>query len=114
MNAISFCLYGDNPMHLSGMIRNLKLSESIYPGWKVFVFHDESLAHDRVKQMESSGAVMHNCKEWSHPKKFMRLRIVEIPGISRFIIRDADSRLNTREAKVVAEWIDSGFQFHVI
>ena len=36
------------------------------------------------------------------------------PSVARFLIRDADSRLNLRENAAVHEWIESGYSFHIM
>ena len=45
---------------------------------------------------------------------FWRMLVAEESAVDRFLIRDADSRVNEREAACVREWIASGKGFHVI
>lgn len=45
---------------------------------------------------------------------FHRFLINDDLKVEHYLVRDADSRLNQREAKAVAEWIESGLGFHVI
>jgi hypothetical protein len=45
---------------------------------------------------------------------FWRFQINDDPGVLRFLIRDADSRLNLREKAAVDAWVESGRKFHVM
>jgi hypothetical protein len=43
---------------------------------------------------------------------FWRFLVADDPSVDRFIVRDADSRLNPRDALAVAEWVRSGTALH--
>lgn len=43
---------------------------------------------------------------------FWRFLVYDDPSVARFVVRDADSRLNLREAAAVAQWVASGTAFH--
>ena len=48
------------------------------------------------------------------PGYFRRFLPLSDPGVARFLVRDCDSRVSTAEAKLVADWIASGYPFHVV
>ncbi len=43
-----------------------------------------------------------------------RLHAIDDPGFTRWVIRDADSRIGYKERAAVDAWIDSGLPFHVM
>lgn len=43
-----------------------------------------------------------------------RFSIAGDESVDRYVIRDVDSRLNTRERLAVQDWIESGFPLHVM
>jgi hypothetical protein len=45
---------------------------------------------------------------------FWRFLVAADSTVSRFLVRDADSRLNDREYFSVLEWMESGFSFHIL
>lgn len=47
-------------------------------------------------------------------RMFYRLLIHDYPGVDRYLIRDADSRISMRERRCVDQWISSGKILHTI
>jgi hypothetical protein len=45
---------------------------------------------------------------------FWRFLVADDDSVDRFIVRDADSRLNAREAAAVLEWVQSGSSCHIM
>lgn len=115
MNAISFSLYGDNRTYTEGLIRNAELAPLVYPGWQVFVYHDATVPRSCLNELADLGVMLVPDAGKLFPAGlFWRFFIADHPRITRFIIRDADSRLNFRERRAVDNWIESGKKFHVI
>ncbi len=84
---ISFGLWGDNPKYWNGLMENISLAKEHYPGWDIHI----------VLSKDNRGL-------WERFK----------PVGDIMIVRDADSRLNAREAHAVNEWIESGLGFHIM
>jgi len=84
---ISFGLWGDNPMYRHGLMENIILAKKYYPGWNIQV----------ILSFDNRGL-------WERFK----------PCGDIMIVRDADSRINEREAHAVNEWIESGLGFHIM
>lgn len=113
MNAASFCLYGDNPLYVKGLVANLRLAATVYPGWAMLVFTDCS--EPICRELQSLGATVFRCQGWmGHMGMFARFLPLADPKWGYVIIRDADSRLNVREKAAVDAWIASGKTFHVM
>ena len=115
MNAVAFCLYGDNPKYLEGMLQNAWLMPRIYPGWECHVWVDvgtipKKIVHDLAKL----GCQIHVMQLGWRQRMFYRFLIHDVPGVERYLIRDADSRISPRERRCVHEWIRSGKILHTI
>jgi hypothetical protein len=111
VSIISFSVYGANPMYTVGMLRNIELAETIYPGWHVNVYHDMSVPQkyiDVYKKYDHVTTV--DMTDSGLPGMFWRFTTqAEV-----FLSRDADSRLSFREKYAVDEWLYSGKKFHVM
>jgi hypothetical protein len=119
VRVISYGLYGKSTRYTIGVLRNAQLAPLVYPGWKVRVYLDRSVPRDVVAHLERLGAQIVQMGDESGMKggiagMFWRFLVAADPAVDRFIIRDSDSRLNTREALAVAEWVQSGKLVHSI
>lgn len=113
---IAFSLWGDQPRYLRGALHNVIRARDIYPDFACRFIIDSSVPPDLVSALEGEGAqVQHDDDE---PTLFRRLArrflVADDPGVRRYLIRDADSLVNAREAEAVAEWIADGQPFHVM
>jgi len=116
MNAIiSFSLYGHAPLYCEGALRNVVLAKSVYPGWPCRFYIDDTVPVRYVNVLERRGAqIVHVAKSLGPMYgRYWRFWPAADPTTDRFIVRDADSRLNLREKAAVDEWIRSGKSFHV-
>lgn len=111
-NVISFCLFGSNPMFTAGALRNAELAPKIYPNWSLLFWLGDSVPDNIVKSLVDAGA---DCRPSPLPNPMLaRFLVNDLDEVERYIVRDTDSRLNTREATAVNEWIALGKAFHVI
>lgn len=114
MKIISFSLWGDKPMYVQGAFENIKLANEIYPGWKVRIYTDKYTNHDLLKKLNQAGAqirvVEHNFPHWYN--LFIRFLVNDDPVVTKYIVRDTDSRLSLREKMCVTEWESSNKPFH--
>ena len=113
MKVISMSVWGNQAMYWEGALQNAKIHRSIYPGWKMRVYTDcqNSFTKDLMNEgvdvyiMENRGGI-HGM--------FWRFLPASEQGVDALIVRDADSRLNVREAAAVEEWLESGKAAHVM
>lgn len=116
MKIISFSVWGKNPKYLNGALLNIPLQKQFYPGWTCRFYIDETVPHEFVEEVLNNGGEV----ELMEPKSdgnyglFWRFEPLKDLTIERFIVRDADSRLNAREADAVKEWEESGEIFHIM
>ena len=112
---ISFSLWGDNPKYTKGAIKNLLLAEKIYPGWVCRFYVDNTvpsiitntLRHMGGELVYKDDSVGSNGLAW-------RFEVGFDNDVDRFVVRDTDSRLTSREYEAVLEWEKSGKPFHIM
>lgn len=113
MRLISMSLWGNDDLYVLGAIENARLVESVYPGWRMRVYCDKG--NRAVPELVRLGAQVY---QLSHPggefPRFWRFWPLSEKGIDAVIVRDADSRLNVREAAAVADWLASGRKWHIM
>ncbi len=112
MKLISFSLFGHEPRYLSGALENVRLAREYYPGWACRFYCGPEV--DARPLLAEGAEVRRETALGPYHGLFWRFFPASEPGVERFIVRDADSRLNPREAAAVAEWEASGRAAHVM
>jgi len=112
---LSFSLFGNNPLYLKGLEKNLILAQRHYPSWNIRV-HVDSLNFNSVKtQFEQNQVeVVESEIEYVNQGLFERFRPMFDPMVDLWISRDLDSRITSREVSAVNDWIQTGMKFHVM
>jgi tetratricopeptide (TPR) repeat protein len=112
---IAFTIWGTSPIYNYGAMINLLLSKTVYPEWTCRFYFDDSVPLGTIDFLARNGAEMIDAKDFPLvPGYFRRFLPLSDPGVKRFIVRDCDSRVSAAEAKLVADWVTSGYSFHVI
>lgn len=109
---ISFALWGNDPLHSSGLSANAEFSKRWFPGWSLRLYCEPQ----HVAKASGLGYEVFERKITKGPWEglFWRFEPVYDPEVDVFISRDLDSRLNPRESAAVAEWLSSGKFAHVM
>lgn len=115
-NVISFCLWGDNPVYVSGAIVNARIAPHIYRGWVCRFYCDSSVPSDALDMIRRAGSqvVMVTDPELQSIRPMWRFLVSDDPTVDRFVCRDTDSRLNGQELNAVDAWVKSGKRFHIM
>lgn len=109
---VVFSLYGKDPIYTHGLVENVPLIREVYPGWGVRVYCD---SNSNIPALEELGCdVQRRPLSRRHSGMFWRFLAAWDTDLERVIFRDADSRVNVREAAAVQEWIESGRILHCI
>jgi len=112
---ISMSLWGTDEIYTNGAIENAKCAKRFYPGWEMWVYHDDTVPAGVLNSLYELGAVLKpQPEEPGYIRLFWRFFPAAIKRVERFISRDADSRLGIREARAVEEWINSSNKFHIM
>lgn len=124
---ISFSLWGDSKLYCQGAVDNVAEAKEHYPDWvcrfyvakncpaipalaetgsEVILMDENLLSIDRNNETRIwHWQTDHAAMMW----RFMAMSDVDVDYV---IFRDTDSRVNSREAAAVQEWIDSGLWSH--
>ena len=116
MRIISFCLFGDKTIYGEGAVQNAHLARALFPGWACVFYVGDGVSDVTVEALQAAGAVVRRCTGMFGGRRLQMLRFVPAcePGVAAVIVRDADSRLNPRDAAAVFEWLSSEKKFHAM
>jgi hypothetical protein len=116
MNIISFSVWGNDPFYVKGIKENIELAEEYYPGWKCKIYYDNTFDIGQVPEDVRSKGIFEYVErsrgKWDG--LFWRFYPATDPDVDVMIVRDLDSRVNSREAAAVKEWLASPYDFHAM
>ena len=112
---ISFSLWGNNPTYTIGAVKQSDLAKKHYPGW-ICRFYVADCVPDNIistiDAQDNTEIIKMGPGNWT--AMFWRFYPASENDIDVMISRDTDSRLNSREAEAVNEWLDSDKSFHIM
>lgn len=114
---ISMSLYGADPGYLNGAIDNAVLVRRDWQGWTLRVYYGDDVPESTLRVLRALDVELvpsSSAHGRDHAGLMWRYAVLQDPNVTRFIVRDADSRLTRRDRHAVNEWIDSGHLFHVV
>jgi len=108
---ISFSLYGDSSRYCGGALTNALLYQWVYPGWEMWVYHDNSVPENvliallecEVKLIDMTDSVL-NPRSW-------RFLPASENAVDRMCSRDIDSILSLRDFAAVSKWLETENKF---
>jgi hypothetical protein len=115
-HVISFSLFGRQARYLDGALANTHAAVHHYPGWTCRFHVDDSVPAETCAALVANGAQLRRMPRPLRPADglFWRFTVTDDPEVTHFLLRDADSVLNAREAAAVQAWLASGRGFHVM
>ncbi len=117
LQVIAYTLFGANPRYGETMVLNVQAAQALFPQWVVRIYGDASVPQALRERLMAAGAQWVDCggDDWQgiHPLMW-RFAVMEDPSVSRWLLRDADSLLSTREQAAVEAWLRSGKCFHTM
>ena len=115
-NVIAFSLWGRHPRYLRGAMRNLLLIPELYPGWVARIYLDSTVpaAFRDVAQGLGAEVRLQPDAQSLRQRLCWRFQVANDPTVGRFLVRDCDSVVNTREVRAVEQWLASNQYFHVM
>jgi hypothetical protein len=111
---VSFSLWGDGPLYRLGALANVRLAGVHYPSWRVRIYTDDPALLHGAGAPRVPMEVVHMPPNTGVRGMFWRFLAASDAHAEAIVFRDADSRLNAREAAAVAAWLASGRRFHVM
>ena len=116
-NILSYSFYGNNPRYTDGAIANAQLMPEFYPNWTMRVYIHDSVPTPILEKLKSYPHV-EVCTPPLHDQLLnpmtWRFLVASDLLVTRYIVRDIDSRLSVREKNAVDEWIISMKPFHIL
>ena len=105
---VSFALYGAKRLYVRGALANAKLVPLVYGEKWSARFYVADVPDAVVDELCSLGSQVVRYKT-EEPAAGMLLRFLPAgdPTLEAVVVRDADSRVNPREAAAVTDWLDS-------
>jgi len=113
---IAFSLWGTQPRHLRGALRNALLTPDLFPAWTLRFYLDETVPAAFVAALHSLQVetCLMPAGQSLRQRLCWRFGVANDAGVGRFLVRDADSVFSVREVAAVQAWCESGRWFHVI
>jgi hypothetical protein len=116
-NIIAYTLFGDSPRYCEPAVKNVEVAADLFAQWRCRVYLDDTVPADIQRRLRDAGAqvvdMSGQARDGVHPLMW-RFLVADDPGVTRFLIRDADALLSEREQMAVQEWVASPFWFHHI
>jgi hypothetical protein len=115
MKVVSFSLWGSNPKYCVGAVKNAELLSKVYPGWEGWFYCGTDVPQHIIRQLEELNAriiMVNEPNDWA--ASLWRFKAISDSKVDVMISRDADSRINKREAEAVEEWMQSNKMFHIM
>lgn len=114
-NIVSFCLYNNNKMYLTGALKNLEQYTKQYPNIKCYFYVRDDVPKNIVDEIKKKGGIVINCVNMVNwYMMFCRFLPFENPENKFYLSRDCDCRLINREIKAIEQWVLSNKNFHII
>jgi hypothetical protein len=115
-NIIAFSLFGASERYCLGAIENARGCPYLYPSWTCRFYIDTSVPAETIVALTAAGAQVMRVDGLPAESygTFWRYLVADDPAVDRYLVRDADSVINTRERVAVDEWLDSDRHFHVM
>lgn len=116
-NIIAFSLFGNNPRYCESARLNIRQARLLLPNWTCRFYLDESVPEAVRNALQEDGAevilVSHDDQK-DISGLMWRFLVLQDHSIDRYLLRDADSLISTREAAAVNEWVSSDKHFHLM
>ena len=116
MNVFSFCLYGPyNDRYYPGMIQNIRLIHQHFPGWFVYVYVGSDVTPDMIGMLQSAPQVIVRFTGITGIVNMIhRFFPIDEPDVDIMFVRDADSRIHSRDRWAIRRFLESPYVAHTI
>jgi hypothetical protein len=96
---ISFGLYGAKHKYTTGAIRNAEMAETYFPGWVCRYYHTSDVPQEVLTKLKELGSELVPIPDGQGyvGGMFWRFHVAADESVDRYIVRDTDSRLNSRD-----------------
>ena len=115
-NIISFSLFGDNPKYCENAVMNASLASTIYPSWLCRFYCDTQVPKYIIERLQAYNAqiILKPTLKSRSDMLLWRFLVMGDSTVDRYLVRDCDAVINTKESMAVEEWIASHKRFHIM
>jgi hypothetical protein len=110
VKVFSFCLYGSKDKYVKGLLKNIELISAEFPDFEIWVYIGDDVPYlpsfDNVKYIHTGVN--------GHENMFYRFFPIDDDSVEVAIVRDADSRVYSRDVRFIREFLASDKKFHSI
>lgn len=116
MFIFSFSLYGPpNPKYYDGLLDNIRLIHTYFPGWGVYVYVGSDVPATFVQTLQADPIVrIHETGIVGHRNSIYRFFAIDEPDVEAAFFRDADSRIHWKDRWAIRDFLKSGQDVHII
>jgi hypothetical protein len=115
VNVFSFTLFGSEDKYCKGLLKNIAVIETTFPGWEVWVYCGEGIPEDIYFCLHTFKCVkLIPTGQTGMVNKFYRFFAIDTPSVEICIVRDADSRIYERDQACIQEFLKSEKAVHII
>jgi hypothetical protein len=123
MNGVHYCVismavYAHDASYLNWIRSRLPVYRDaidvFYPGWRLRIYHDESVPFSVLESVAARGAETIFVSDFKGhiAGMFWRFFVADDLNVDRYLVRDLDSDFTWRERAAVDEWIRSNISYH--
>lgn len=115
VNVFSFCIFGSNKKYWKGLLQNIELIKTFFPGWEIWVYIGNDIPEELECALEKEPLVrrIYTGKK-GMVNKVYRFFPIDSNEVNICISRDCDSRIHARDRACIQEFIESDMKFHII
>lgn len=112
----SFSLYGNQDKYTKGMIANCQLIKERFPSARIIIFLANDVPAHYGEQLStfSNVTIKHVERKRGLQNSYDRFEVMDEPDIDIVFFRDADSRVNERDACCIEDFINDSRALHII
>jgi hypothetical protein len=115
VNVFSFTLFGGEDKYCKGLLKNIAVIETSFPGWEVWVYCGEDIPEDILLELADHSCVrLLPTHQEGMINKFYRFFAIDTPEVEICIVRDADSRIYERDQACIHDFLQSEKVIHII
>jgi len=115
MKVFSFCLYGNRDKYCLGLIENLKLIAEHFPSWVTFVYFAPDVPQHILSRLrEFSRVLLKPTNDMGANNMIHRFFAIDEDAVDIMVVRDADSRIHSRDRWSINTWLSSGKMAHIV
>jgi len=115
MNVVSFCIYGSNEKYCRGLFENINIIKNKLQNFHIFIYVGNDVPENYIKLYSLYNKVkLIYTNRIGHDNMINRFFAIDEDNVELMIVRDADSRIHSRDLWCIYHFMSSPFAAHTI